>query len=97
MPCERKCVRCSRDLFECKSKEVKELPCKHYCHSSCMVLFHEEEGEEAYCSCGHRIPRDLLKKTMDEIKEQQRIDEEEECLVCAILGHRPNCQAWHKL
>ena len=42
-----------------------------------MVLFHEdeEEGEEAYCPCGHRIPRDWLKKTADEIKEQQRIDE----------------------
>ena len=42
-----------------------------------MVLFHEdeEEGEEAYCSCWRRIPRDWLKKTVDEIKEQQRIDE----------------------
>ena len=38
-----------------------------------MVLFHEEEGEEAYCSCGHRIPRDWLKKTVDEIKEQQYV------------------------
>ena len=78
MPCKGKCVRCSHGLFECKSKAVKELPCKHYCHSSCMVvLFHEdeEEGEEAYCSCGHRIPRDWLKKTVDEIKEQQKIDE----------------------
>ena len=48
-----KCARCSRDLFECTSKEVKELPCKHYCHSSCLILFHEDEweGEEAYCSC----------------------------------------------
>ena len=43
-----------------------------------MVLFHadeEEEEEEAYCSCRRRIPRDWLKKTVDEIKEQQRIDE----------------------
>ena len=31
-----------------------------------MVLFHEE-GEEAYCSCRRRIPRDWLKKTVDEI------------------------------
>ena len=38
-------------------------------------------------SCGHRIPRDWLKKTVDEIKEQQRKDEVE-CLVCTILGHR---------
>ena len=77
MPRKGKCVRCSHDLFECKSKEVKELPCKHYCHSSCMVLFYEdeEEGEEAYCSCRRRIPRHWLKKTVDEIKEQQRIDE----------------------
>ena len=75
MPRKGKCVRCSCDLFECKSKEVKELLCKHYCHSSCMVLFHEEEGEEAYWSCPCRIPRDWLKKTVDEIKEQQRIDE----------------------
>ena len=76
MPRKGKCVRCSRDLSECKSKEVKELPCKHYCHSSYMVLFHEdeEEGEEAYCPCGHRIPVDWLQKTVDEIKEQQRID-----------------------
>ena len=86
MPREGKCVRCSHDLFECKSKKVKELPCKHYCHSLCMVLFHEEEGEEAYCSCRCRIPRDWLKKTVDEIKEQQRRDEVE-CLVCTILGH----------
>ena len=65
------CARCSSDLSECMSKEVKELPCKHYCHSSCLILFHEDEweGEEAYCSCGHRIPSDWLKKTVDEIKE----------------------------
>ena len=76
MPQKGKCLRCQHGLFECNSKEVKELPCKHYCHSSCMV-FHEdeEEGEEAYCSCGRRISRDWLKKTVDEIKEQQRIDE----------------------
>ena len=79
-----KCVRCSRDLFECKSKEV---PCKHYYHSSCVVLFSEIEWEEAYCSCGCRIPGDWLKKTVDEIKEQQRIDEVKH-LVCTILGHQ---------
>ena len=63
-------------MFECKSKDVKELPCKYYCHSLCIVLLHEEEeeGEAAYCPCGHRIPRDWLKKTADEIKEQQGID-----------------------
>ena len=39
-----------------------------------MVLLHEEE--EAYCPrCGHKIPRDWLEKTVDEIEEQQRIDE----------------------
>ena len=77
MPHKGKCVRCSRDLFECKSKDVKKLPCKHYCHSLCIVFLHEqeEEGEPAHCSCRHRIPRDWLKKTVDEIKEQQRIDE----------------------
>ena len=51
-----------------------------------MVLFHEEEGEEAHCSCGCRIPRDWVRKTVDEIKEQQRRDEEVGCLVCTILG-----------
>ena len=77
MPRKGKCVRCSHDLFECKSKEIKELPCKHYCHSSCMVFYHEdeEEGEEAYCPCGCRIPKDWVKTAVDEIKEQQRIDE----------------------
>ena len=69
MPRKGKCVRCSRDLFECKSKDVKKLPCKHYCYTLCIVFLHEEveEGEEAYCSCAHRIPRDWLKKTVDEI------------------------------
>ena len=77
MPRKGKCTICQRGLFECKSKEVKELLCKHYCHSSCIVLLHEdgEEEEEAYCSCGHRIPVKWLQKTVDEIKEQQRIDE----------------------
>ena len=65
-----------RGLFECESKEVKELPCKHYCHSSCIVLLHGEEGEEAYCPCGHRIKVATgYRTTVDEIKEQQRIDE----------------------
>ena len=87
MPRKGKCANCQRGLFECKSKEVKELPCitlrylalpyKHYCHSSCIVLLHEdeEEGEEAYCPCRRRIPVAWLQKTVDEIKEQQRIDE----------------------
>ena len=65
MPHIGKCVKCLNNLCECESVEVKELPCKHYCHSLCLVSFHEE-GEEAYCSCGCRIPRDWLKKTVDE-------------------------------
>ena len=79
-----KCARCSHDLFEHESLAVKELPCKHYCHSLCVVLFYEIQWEEAYCSYGHRIPSDWLKKTVDEIKEQLRRDEIE-CLVCTIL------------
>ena len=66
MPHKGKCVKCSNDLHECESIDVKELSCKHYCHSVCLVLIHEE-GEEAYCSCRCRIPRDWLKKTVDEI------------------------------
>ena len=75
MPCKGKCVDCKGGLFECMSKEVKELPCKHYRHSSCIVLLHEEaeEGEEPYClRCGRKIPRDWLKKTVDEIEEQTK-------------------------
>ena len=79
-----KCARCSHDLLECKLKELKEWPCKHYCHSSCVVLFYEIEWEEAYCSCRRRIPSDWLQVTVDEIKEQLRRDELE-CLVCTIL------------
>ena len=65
MPRKGKCVRCRNNFVEHELVEVKELPCKHYCHSSCLVVFHEE-GKEAYCSCGRRIPRDWLKKTVDE-------------------------------
>ena len=64
-----KCARCLCDLFECESKEVKELLCKHYCQSSCMVLLYEIEWEEAYCQCRSEIPSNWLKKTVDEIKE----------------------------
>ena len=76
MPRKGKCVRCSHDLFECKSKEVKKLPCKHYCHSLCIVSLHEEEEEEKACGqCRHSIHSHWLRTTVDDIKEQQRIDE----------------------
>ena len=73
MPRKGKCVRCSHDLFECNLKEVKNLPCKHYCHSLFIVSLHEEEEEEK--ACGHSIHSHWLRTTMDDIKEQQRIDE----------------------
>ena len=75
MPCKGKSLRCSHDLFECKSKEVKKLPCKHYCHSLCIISLHEEEEEKACSQCGHSIHNDWLRTTVDDIKEQQRIDE----------------------
>ena len=64
-----KCPRCQNDVDECELLEVKELPCKHYCHSVCLVIYHGQ-GKEAHCSCGHRIPGDWLKKTVDEIKAE---------------------------
>ena len=42
-----------------------------------LLVDKEDEEEEAYCSCRRRIPKDWLKKTVDEIKEQQRIDKGE--------------------
>ena len=76
MPPKGKCADCRGGFFECKLKEVKELPSKHYCHSSCIVAMHEDMPEEICClRCGHRIPPDWLKKTVHEIEEQQRIDE----------------------
>ena len=58
-----RCSICQGDFYECKWKEVKELPCKHYVH---LVY-----------KC--RIPTSWLKKkTLDEIKEHRRKDEEEE-------------------
>ena len=76
MPPKGKCAYCQIGLLECKSKEVKELPCKHYCHSSCIVLLHEDMQEGTCClRCRHRIPSDWLKKSVDEIEQQQRIDE----------------------
>ena len=86
-----KCAYCSCDFYERESLPVKELPCRHYCHSLCMVLFYEIEWEEARCSCGYGIPSDWLKRTVDEIKEQLRRDElrrdeiEIERLVCTKL------------
>ena len=82
-----KCAYCSREFFERESLAVKELPCNHYCHSLCVVLFYEIEWEEAYCLCGSKISSDWLKKTVDEIKEQLRRDEIE-CLVCTTLVTR---------
>ena len=77
-----KCAYWSHEFFEHESLAVKELPCNHYCHSLCVVLFYE--WEEAYCLCGSKIPSNWLKKTVDEIKEQLRRDEIE-CLVCTTL------------
>ena len=85
-----KCARYSSDWLECKSKEVKELPCKHYCHSLCVVLFYEIEWEEACCLvCRSRIPSDWLKKTVEEIRDQP-LDERDEikCLVLNIMLSR---------
>ena len=79
-----KCAYCSHDFYEHESLPVKELPCRHYCHSLCVVLFYEIEWEEAHCSCGYGIPGDWLKKIVDEIKEQLRRDEIER-LVCTAL------------
>ena len=79
-----KCAYCSHDFYERESMAVKELPCRHYCHSLCMVLLYEIEWEEARCSCGYGIPSDWLKKTVDEIKEQI-INDEIERVVCTAL------------
>ena len=79
-----KCAYCSCDFYEHESMAVKELPCRHYCHSLCVVLLYEIEWEEAHCSCGYGIPSDWLKKTVDEIKEQI-INDEIECIVCTAL------------
>ena len=79
-----KCAYCSRDFYECESMAVKELPCRHYCHSLCVVLLYEIDWEEARCSCRYGIPSDWLKKTVDEIKEQI-INDEIERVVCTAL------------
>ena len=76
-----KCAYCSCNFYECELMTVKELPCRHYCHSLCMVLLYEIEWEEVRCSCGYGIPSDWLKKSVDEIKEQI-INDEIECVVC---------------
>ena len=49
-----------------------------------MLGINSERGEEAYWSCGCRIPSDWLQVTVYEIKEQLRRDELEH-LVCTIL------------
>ena len=69
MPRIGKCVKCLNNMVERKSLAVKELPCKHYSHSRCLVFIQEKE-EEAYCSCGCRIPSNWLKKTVDEFKDR---------------------------
>ena len=77
MPRIGKCVKCLNNMVEHESLAVKELPCKHYSHSHCLVFIQEEfeeayfheEGEEAYCSCRCRIPKDWLKITVDEFKD----------------------------
>ena len=79
-----KCAYCSHDFYELEWMAVKELPCRHYCHSLCVVLLYEIEWEEARCSCRYGIPSNWLKKTVDEIKEQI-INDEIERLVCTAL------------
>ena len=91
-----KCARCSHDFYERESLAVKELPCRHYCHSLCVVLLYVIKWEEASCLCGSKIPSDWLKKTVDEIKEQlikeqlRREDIEITLLrlVCTAIGNK---------
>ena len=80
-----KCAYCRHEFFDHESMAVKELPCRHYCHSLCVVLFYEIKWEEASCLCGSRIPSDWLKKTVDEIKEQLRRDELDRLACTALL------------
>ena len=84
MPHKRKCAGCEHSLCEWLM-EVRGLSCGHYYHSKCMVALLKEAEEmededngtgQAYCyKCGCKISEDWLKKTVDEIEEQQRIEQ----------------------
>ena len=79
MPHKGNCVQCQRGLFEW-SMEVKKLPCKHYCHSSCIVALPNEWGskyykEDGWCPrCGHKIHRDWPKETLEQQSTYEEVD-----------------------
>ena len=79
MPRKVKCVQCERGLFEW-SMAVKKLPCKHYCHSSCIVALPTDWGDTHYkeggcCPrCGYKIHRDWLKETLEQQSTYEEVD-----------------------
>ena len=54
---------------------VKELPCKHYCHSSCIVALPQDYKENGCCPrCGHKIHRDWLKENLEQQSTYEEVD-----------------------
>ena len=54
---------------------VKKLPCRHYCHSSCIVALPQDYKEDGCCpSCGHKIHRDWLKETLEQQSKYEEVD-----------------------
>ena len=54
---------------------VKKLPCKHYCHSSCIVALPQDYKEDGCCPrCGHKIHRDWLKETLEQQSTYEEVD-----------------------
>ena len=54
---------------------VKKLPCKHYCHSSCIVALPQDYKEDGCCPrCGHKIHRDWLKETLERQSTYEEVD-----------------------